>query len=334
MRKIIVFFTLFAVLHAAAQDTTMNSLTKGMDEPAASGKKPVKIFNSEKIINANTTEVVPKGKMDFKVTHNFGDIAGHEGGIKKFFGFDNSSDVRIGFDIGLTNRLTLSVAHAKGDDFGIRRDTLNGPGISFANRLYEISLKYQLLRQLENDPSHPIAVSIFAQTVISTIEASNGAMFSGFKNSSDRWSQVLQIIIAKKIGKVSAQINPTLVHYNYIPTSATRPDFDKATTFALGGAIRIPLSNSFALIVDYFHPFLADAKKTNYYDSLRVKFHDPLGIGFEIITAGHVFHLNFTNVTATLENQFIPYTTSSWGKGRFRWGFNISRTFVLWREKK
>ena len=141
-------------------------------------------------------------------------------------------------------------------------------------------------------------------------------------------SQVLQVIIAKKIGKASLQINPTLVHYNYVPT------YDVANTFALGGAVRIPLSNNFAIIVDYFHSFYSDLKKKYYKNILRVKFRDPLGVGLEITTAGHVFHLNFTNTTAILENQFLPYNTSSWGKGQYRWGFNISRTFVLWREKK
>jgi hypothetical protein len=63
------------------------------------------------------------------------------------------------------------------------------------------------------------------------------------------------------------------------------------------------------------------------------KFYDPLGIGVEITTAGHVFHMNFTNTTEILENRFIPRTVTSWGKGQFRWGFTVARTFVLWREK-
>ena len=100
--------------------------------------------------------------MDFKVAHNFSDIAGSAGGIKNFFGLDNSTDVRIGFDIGLTNRLNLNVAHAKGDGHRLRPDSANSPHPqNLAANLYEITLKYQLLRQLENDPSHPVAVSIF-----------------------------------------------------------------------------------------------------------------------------------------------------------------------------
>jgi hypothetical protein len=198
-----------------------------------------------------------------------------------------------------------------------------------------MSLKYQLLRQIENDPGHPIALSLFVQTVISTQAAPKiGNVVvpntpKSFENFGDRVSEVFQMIIAKKIGKISIQLNPTLVHYNYVP------NYDDATTFALGGAMRLPLSRKIAFIVDYFHPFLSSAKKDYYYNTSlhAIKFHDPLSIGFEILTAGHVFHLNFTNTTGILESQFIPYTTSSWGKGEYRWGFNLSRTFVLWRPK-
>ena len=48
--------------------------------------KPVQVFSSAKTINARTPELVGKGKMDFNVTHNFGDVGGSNGGIKRFFG--------------------------------------------------------------------------------------------------------------------------------------------------------------------------------------------------------------------------------------------------------
>ena len=294
-------------------------------------KKPVKIFSSDKAINAYTTEMIPKGKMDFKVSHCFGDISGKEGGIKRFFGLDGSTDIRIGFHIGITDRLNISVARTKGDEQSLRKDTLNSlaPTEFLARKLWEVGIKYQLMRQLENDPSHPVSVAIFINTAISSLQANklNPNTPSSFKNFGDRMSQVVELIIARKIGKISLQLNPTLVHYNFVPT------YDKATTIALGGAARIPLSTKFALLIDYFHPFHSTAKKNNYLALKDVKFHDPLGIGLEVKTSGHIFHMNFTNTTGILENQFLPYSTSSWGKGQFRWGFSISRTFTLWREK-
>jgi len=83
-----------------------------------------------------------------------------------------------------------------------------------------------------------------------------------------------------------------------------------------------------SLIVDYFYVFKEEAVR-DYFEANGLLFYNPLGIGLEVETGGHVFHVTFTNSTAILENQFIPYTTSSWTKGQFRWGFIISRTFAF-----
>jgi len=145
-------------------------------------------------------------------------------------------------------------------------------------------------------------------------------------------SQVLQLIIAHKAGKVSLQVSGTYVHRNRVILG------DDKGIFAIGGAIRIPLSKNLAFIVDYSHPFHSESAK-NFFKTPGsnvhpvIKFHDPLGIGFEILTAGHVFHVNFTNAVEILENRMIPRTVTSWGDGQFRWGFTISRTFSLWRPK-
>ena len=280
-----------------------------------STRKPVEIFSSEKAINAYTTEVVGKGRMEFKVTHNFGDIGGNFGGLKNFFGLDNTTDVRIGFEIGLGNKLDLILARAK--------------GASQQTKLWEAGFKYQLLRQLENNPSHPVSLAVFANIVIaSNTAASIPNLDHSYQDFSDRISNAYQLILAKKIGRVSLQLNPTLVMRNYAI------NYDQENIFALGGAARVPITRNLNFVIDYFHPFRSQTSIDSFAaQSTPIKFYDPLGIGFEIITPGHIFHLNFTNATEILENRFIPRTTSSWGKGQFRWGFTISRSFTLWRPK-
>ena len=75
MKKVLLILSLAFYIQIKAQDNKE--------------KKRVQIFSSEKAINAITTETVGKGKMAFKVSHSFGDIAGKNGGIKNFFGLDN-----------------------------------------------------------------------------------------------------------------------------------------------------------------------------------------------------------------------------------------------------
>lgn len=277
--------------------------------------KPVLVFSSTKTINARTTELVGKGKMDFNVTHNFGDVGGSNGGIKRFFGLDNAADIRIAFTIGLGENFDANIARVKGA----------GP----QQQLYEIGAKYRIMQQRENDPSHPLSIALFGNMAIA---ASPQNPFPNQDNSYDglgeRMSNVLQLIIAKKMGKVSLQLNPTFVSRGYAIS------YDKKSLFALGGAIKVPLGGRVNLLLDYFHPFRSDASRDSFRVNDNIKFYDPLGVGFEILTAGHIFRLNFTNATEILENRYIPRTITSWGKGQFRWGFTISRKFTLWRDKK
>lgn len=302
MKRILTLIALLFSLQLVAQDSAE--------------KKPVVIFNSDKAINANTTELVGKGKMAFKVSHNFGDIGGSGGGIKNFYGLDNAVDIRIAFEIGLGKKFDITFARSK--------------GASQQQRLWELNLKYKLMQQLENDPSHPLSILLYANAVVSSNKASSFPNLDhSFRSFGDRTSHVLQLVLARKMGKVSLALEPTFLTRSYSIS------YDQKSLFALGGAIKLPLvANRLNLVVDYFHTFRNQSSKDSFRIKNNIRFYDPLGIGFEILTPGHIFRLNFTNATEILENRFIPRTVSSWGKGQFRWGFTISRAFRLWRGKK
>ncbi len=299
MKKLIVLAAFLACIQSHAQDSA--------------AKKPVQIFSSTKAINARTTEVTPKGKMDFNVTHNFGDIGGKFGGTSSFFGLDNATDVRIAFSVGLARNFDATFSRSK--------------GFSRQKQLYEFGVKYKLMDQLENDPSHPLALAVFANLVIAANPAKFPNLDDSYSDFSDRVSNVLQLIIAKRMGKVSLQLNPTLV------TRGHAISYDKKSYFALGGALRVPITHRVNLVLDYFRIFRDQAVKDSFRVKENLRFYDPLGIGFEILTSGHIFRLNFTNTAEILENRFIPRSVHAWHRGEFRWGFTISRMFTLWRKK-
>jgi len=312
MKKLFVFPLLIMSFTLSAQTT--DDLLKS-DEKKGDDKTPVVIFNSQKVINANTPEVIGKGKMDFKVTHNFSDIGGSAGGVKNFFGLDNTTDVRIGFEIGLGKNFDVIVARAK--------------AAGNISRIVETGIKYRFLQQT-TDNSTPLSLALYMNNCISTMDKSTFSTDENyFQDFGDRTSQLFQLIVAKKIGKVSLQLNPTFLTQGHVV-----PNDDKSM-FAIGGAIRIPLSKSINLLADYFHAFRSQSSEDFFALPAQgnIKFHDPLSVGFEILTGGHIFHLNFTNAREILENRFLPKTTTSWGKGQFRWAFNISRTFSLWKAK-
>ena len=293
----------------AQEDTTI------IKTPRPSGEIATKVFYSQKLINTKTVEVLRKGVLEFNVAHNFDDIAGEKGGLKNFFGLDNSTDVRIGFQLGLSDKLNLVAARAKG---------------FFVTQQWELGLKWQLLRQMDNDPSHPLSLTMYVNDVVSTQTRSDrslGETETSFQNFGDRHSQIIQLMMARKCGKISLQLNPLFLHTNHVLS------YDQENIFAFGGGIRLPLSKKIILLADYFHPFRSESTK-DAFENDDSKLYDPFGIGLEIVTEGHVFHLNFTNAREILENRFIRKTVTNWGDGEYRWAFTISRNFVLFRDKK
>lgn len=331
MRKALFFIYVLAGLCAAAQtETSSNNLMNELDGKitAPKTKTPAQVFYAQRLINANTTEMLKKGHLEFKVVHNFGDIGGTFGGVKNAYGLDNSTDIKIGFLLGLTKNLNMIVSRNKG--FGS------------VTQLWELGFKYRFMQQMEKDLTHPLSIAMFVNAVASSATHArlsnnvNSPLYNfvdsskenGFNKTSDRQSQVVQLMVARKFGKIlSLQLSPTLVHTNFVVPG------DVNSIFALGTAVRIPIYKKFVFIADYFHSFRTKSSK-DYLISKGVHTYDALGVGLELVTPGHVFHMNFTNSHTILENRFIPRTTTTWSKGAYRWGFTVSRDFIVWKKKK
>ena len=85
-------------------------------------------------------ETLPKRKLDVRIFHRFGDLAGENGGFQTFYGLENASDVVIGLEYGVSDNLTVGLYRSKGagalaDGTSGLRQVLNGIA------------KYRLLRQ-------------------------------------------------------------------------------------------------------------------------------------------------------------------------------------------
>jgi len=324
------FFTLklFAQDSTKVTDTVVDisnevneKIKWGVDESA------LKIFYGQRLINANTVEVLRKGVMEFKVIHNFGDIAGDNGGIDHFFGLDNAADIKIAFQIGLGNKLNIVAARTRGDQSSVGDNEVRvGP----VNQLWELGFKYQFLAQEKNDPKHPFSLTAYVNLVVSSMDTVAKHVYKerDFEDFADRTSNLVQLMIARRFGDFSFELIPSYVHTNYVVSEEDQKDL-----FALGAGVRVPITKKLFLIADYFHTFRSEEGK-EYFKSHGITYYDAFGIGVEILTQGHVFHMNFTNSTNILENRFIPRTYTSWSDGQYRWGFTISRNFIVFRDKK
>lgn len=290
---------------------------------SADGEKYVKgTFNSDYILTAQSNETLFKHELRLNVTHRFDDLAGEFGGVKTFFGIENATDIKIGFDYGITDRLTVGLSRAK----GAAEVRANDVPFNSLTQLFEGKIKYKLLRQT-TDNRVPLSVTGYANAVVSSRAAlDDSASDAHFEELRDRWSFMFQLILARKVNsKFSLAVLPTYIRRNYVAFN------DMNGLFALGIGARWQLTPRTALVADYFIPFRS-AKSDSYFKQHDVDFRHPFSIGWEIVTGGHIFHVSISNSTAILENQFIPYTTRNWKNGEFRLGFDISRSFTLGKK--
>ncbi len=212
-------------------------------------------------------------------------------GIGDLFGLDQAS-MRMGFDFGLSNDLTI----------GFGRTTFK--------KEYDAFIKYRLIHQ--EQAGTPVSLVAVAGTSIFTYKSPDPLKPLTFN---DRTGYYAQLIIGRKFNEAfSLQLSPTLVYRNMIDPA------DKKTIYALGIGARHKISKRVALVVDYslVTNGLPMSVGTN-----------PLSIGVDIETGGHVFQLHFSNSTGMNERSFITETTNSWSKGEFQFGFNLSRIFSL-----
>ena len=211
----------------------------------------------------------------------------------------------MAFEYGVTDDLTVAIGRSKGGNIP---------------ELWDGHLKYRVLKQ-RMDFKVPVTITLLASGVISSATASvNPVSEISFREFSHRFSFVTQAIIASKLHEyVSIQIAPTWLHRNYVAFA------DENDMIALGFGARIKFTKRMAIIIDYFFPF-SDYRNNPPTGESR-EFFNPLGVGLEIETGGHVFHINFSNSTGVIEQEFIPYTVDNWLDGEFRLGFNISRVF-------
>lgn len=279
-------------------------------------ERTIATFKGSKIINLQTTETVKKGTMDFNIAHNFGNIGVQSnGGVHTLYGLDNIADVRFGFDFGITTDLTIGVGRSK------------------YKEVIDAMIKYRIVNQTTNNHI-PFSLALYGDMGYNPQPASVFYAGGEPEDHSDlhRFSYVSQLIIARKFGwRFSMELVPTFQHRNYVVANINPENKGEETNdiFSIAAGARLKITNRFAIIADYYYLF-SEYRRNN----TATPFYPPLGIGFEIDTGGHIFHITFTNAPGLIENNYIPNTTDDWLKGGFKFGFNISRVFNLGGKKK
>lgn len=264
-------------------------------------------FKDRWVINTPSVETLPKRKLDFRVAHRFGDIAGKSGGWTTFYGFENAADVAFGLEYGLNNRLTVGFGRSKGA--GQLGQLLTG------------SLKYNVLHQQVD--GYPISLTVVGfETISASQKSSDPSSLNYFEKFSHRIIYHTALLAARKFSsRISVQLSGGLTHRNVVAAG------DVNTIFHAGLATRIQVTKALGIIGDFTLPL--NGRQSPFKSGGNRTYYPPLGIGFEFETGGHVFQVNFTNSKGIVPTDYIPYTISNWLDGQYRVGFTISRIFNL-----
>jgi len=260
-------------------------------------------FKSTRIINGQSIEMLGAGSLDFRILHRFGPV---NSGADQFFGLDQAF-IRLDFDYAPYNDLLVGIGRS-------------------AKPVQELDgfAKYRLLQQSSGARNFPLTVVLVAGMTFETQPFQDQTIANYFTS---RMGFYQQILLGKKFSDfISLQLSPTLVHTNLTALTSEPHDI-----FALGFGGRIRITNRVSFTWDWYHPFnhLTAQPFQTYNPSAPFTTYDPLAIGFDIETGGHVFQVHLTNTVGMNERAFLTETTDNWLKGGIRLGFNISRVFQL-----
>lgn len=290
----------FAFHHAIAQDEENETF-------------PVmETFRNTQLINAQTVEMLQPGGYEFKIQHRFGEIGFDERFYKEYLGLALGANIRLSLAFPLTERF------------------YTGIGWTRNNKIIDIDSKFLLLKQTEENEM-PVSVAVYFNAAINTDEfplVPNNAYFSdsitAFKYElAHRLYYNTQIIIARKFSeRFSLQVTPVFIYKNLVAAGKDNH------AFVLPVSGRFKVTNNNSIIFEYAYIFNKE-KVFGVQDMSVIR--DPVSIGYEIATSGHVFQLIMSSSNNIPEQEIYTNNSVDYLSGNFHLGFNIKR--MLFKPK-
>ena len=277
---------------------SQDDLLDELNDDSEIDNRVTSVFKSLKVVNFESTKLANKKDFYLIISHRFGSV---KNGIDDFFGLDQAV-TQFKFIYGINDWLNLGVARSSNQ------------------KKYGLHAKYRLKYQ-ETDG---FPVTIVGYNLITANTALKDDVYPNI-NFEDRLSYTTQILISRKFNdNLSLLVAPSYVHENlatrsYVEENGTTNVYDEENDqFAIGVGGRYKISKRVSINIDYGIHLNRNSNSV---------YKNPLSIGADIETGGHVFQVHFTNAQAMFEEGFISQAQGDWSDGDFFFGFNLIRVF-------
>lgn len=302
MKKIILFILLtgFVFSWSFAQET----------ESEKAPGIPVTVFESNVLVDDQTTQVGDLKTLGFSIQHKFATI---NNGVSDLWGlYGPGTNIRLALDFVPVKNLQI------------------GAGISKGKMMTDLNAKWAILRQTDNN-NVPFSLALYGVIGIDGREAetfetgkivdTKGQTMPQSIEMMDKVSYFSQLIVSRKCSEwLSVQAGASFTHYNMV---AWNQNHDLVGLHALG---RIKISPQSSLTVNYNAPL----KISDISEQKEMPDYKPnLALGWQISTFTHAFQIYVSNASSMLPQENMMFTSSGFEKDGIAIGFTITRIWAF-----
>lgn len=283
MKKIVSFIFISALLFSK-NTFAQTSFIKQHE----SVEETVETFESPLLINNQTIKSLAKNELEISYIQRFGLIKNDA----DMFGIYSPSNVRLGVDYGILNKLTI------------------GAGATAYKHIFDANIKYIFLQQ---SSSMPVSIGYFGELSRNGSDQSVLVNQAGEFNSINRISYFHEMMISRKFNeKFSLQAAFTLSYLNLVEPEKVNANY------GISFIGKYELSKYASFIFDFDYPVTqpnVNPQKPN------------IGAGFEFKGKQNIFQLFVTTTNIIVNDEMRIYNQNDILKKEFLIGFNISKNW-------
>lgn len=289
------------------------SYTFAQEETTATTESfPVTTFESNFLVDDQTTVVFDKKTLDFAIQHKFATM---DDGLSNLWGiYGAATNIRLALDFVPVKNLQI------------------GAGLSKSHMMTDVSAKYSILQQT-SDNKMPVSLAVYG------VIGMDGRGAGSFENDSvtntkgesdrtldkigfsDKMSYFTQVMLSRKFTEwLSVQAGASYTHYNMV---GWNENHDLFGVHALG---RIKISPQSSLTFNYNQPLKIESIS----EQTEMPDYTPtIAVGWQISTFTHAFQIYVSNAPSMLPMENMMYNRAKFNKDGIAIGFTITRLWAF-----